>query len=194
MSAPIIKKLQETLDRLRVERAVIDEQIAHFEGVLAYYEGNPEQVETRAVPPKSLRNAMWEILKEEGSPLHFKEIYERLKARGIQVAGKEPDRNVGAHLSADERFKSLGQGMWGLASRPAKEVEPSRGGGAAQEKPDGVPSGEPDLDEGVSRIAGYIHPERQQHRREEIADQAIRSYRRGQQAFADDVIPEEVPF
>jgi DNA-directed RNA polymerase delta subunit len=118
MSNPLVKKLQETLDSLRSERDRLDQQIEQFEGVLAFYDQNPERLDVRPGSSKELRNTMWDILREEGRALHFRDIYERLAERGARVAGKEPHRNVGAHLSADERFISLGSGIWGLASWP----------------------------------------------------------------------------
>ena len=47
--------------------------------------------------------------------MHFRnDIYTELERHGINVAGSDPMRNMGAYLSADERFESLGKGMWGL--------------------------------------------------------------------------------
>src|SRR5260221_270349 len=51
-----------------------------------------------------------------GQPLHYRQIYKKLQARGIQVPGQDPLKNVGAHLSNDQRFVSDGKGNWRLAS------------------------------------------------------------------------------
>ncbi len=91
---------------------------------------NVEESAEEAAPPKALRNEMVEILRDEGKSLHYSEIFDRLTARGIAVSGKDPKRNVGAHLSNDDRFESLGNGEWGLASwrqRPSSHVVSLRG-------------------------------------------------------------------
>ena len=56
---------------------------------------------------------MAEILAAEG-PLHRQEIYGRLVSMGMEIPGQSPINNVGAHLSIDARFKSLGGGTWQL--------------------------------------------------------------------------------
>lgn len=67
-----------------------------------------------ALPGKDLRNEIYAVLEEAGSPLHYGEIYDRLKGRSIPIAGKDPKRNVNAHLSGDDRFARVGGGSWGL--------------------------------------------------------------------------------
>lgn len=66
------------------------------------------------VTTEVLHNEIESILRTEGSSLHRKVIYERLLAIGIEVKGRDPISNVGSHLSTDTRFKSCGEGMWGL--------------------------------------------------------------------------------
>jgi hypothetical protein len=145
MSNPVVRKLQETLDQLEAQIAELQKQRDGFREVLAYYGDHPDALETRTAPAKEVRNAMWEILKHEGKPLHFKDIYDRLIEHGVRVAGKEPARNVGAHLSADERFRSLGQGRWGLQSWPLdivpKVQDPLKDVGDARIDDDGADTG-----------------------------------------------------
>lgn len=63
---------------------------------------------------KTITDTAAEIL-SDGQSLHRNEIYERLVARGgIVIEGEHPVANVGARLSADDRFTSLGGGMWRL--------------------------------------------------------------------------------
>ena len=58
---------------------------------------------------------MERIFESEGRPLHFKDIYQMLRERGVRVAGEDPVKNTGAHLSLDDRFLSSGSGIWELA-------------------------------------------------------------------------------
>lgn len=67
-----------------------------------------------ALPSKDLKNEIYAVLEDAGSPLHYGEVHNRLKGRGIPVAGKDPKRNVNAHLSGDDRFARVGGGSWGL--------------------------------------------------------------------------------
>jgi len=76
------------------------------------------QAET-AVPAKSLRNEMVQILRDTGKPLHYTELRNQLENRGVSINGVDKAKTVGAHLSNDPRFKKLGKGMWALASWPA---------------------------------------------------------------------------
>jgi hypothetical protein len=48
--------------------------------------------------------------------MHFRTVYERLVARGVNVPGKNPANNVNAHMSTDPRIENVDRGMWGLKS------------------------------------------------------------------------------
>ena len=77
-------------------------------------------VDGEAVPSsssESLRDVIHEILSDE-HPLHRREVHARLAERGVRVAGQDPVNNVGAHLSLDDRFMSLGGGLWDLVEQP----------------------------------------------------------------------------
>jgi DNA-directed RNA polymerase delta subunit len=104
------------ISKLRSERDRLDAQLAHLEGALAYFEAESPAQDSPSPPAKSMRNEMVRVLEEAGEPLHYKEIHRRLVARGFRVPGERPENNVGAHISKDERFESLGKGMWGLKS------------------------------------------------------------------------------
>jgi hypothetical protein len=66
--------------------------------------------------PKEARNTAVLIIREEGQALHYKDIYVRMKNRGVEVRGESPARNLIAHMSQDARFVSVGSGMWTLKS------------------------------------------------------------------------------
>jgi hypothetical protein len=70
-----------------------------------------------APPAKEIRNTMVEILREQGTAMHYGELHQGLTARGVEVKGKDPRRNIAAHLSNDDRFRSLGGGIWDLRRR-----------------------------------------------------------------------------
>ncbi|MDP9370807.1 MAG: winged helix-turn-helix domain-containing protein [Chloroflexota bacterium] len=66
---------------------------------------------------KVARNALFEILRDAGRPMHSRDLLASLEERGVQVVGKDPVNNVRSHLSHDTRFRSVGGGEWDLASR-----------------------------------------------------------------------------
>jgi hypothetical protein len=118
MTDNLLRKLHETLAQIEAERDRLAQQAEHFRSVIAYYEAQAGAAENQAAGPRTLKNDLWHILQAAGGPLHYKDLYQRLRARGVHVPGTDPARNVGAHLSADPRFVSLGGGMWGLKAWP----------------------------------------------------------------------------
>lgn len=113
------EQLQRALRAMDKRRDLLMELLAHYETESV---GTPAE-ETRAadMPAKLVRNAAVEVLRDSG-PLHYKMILVRLEERGISVNGKDPARNLNAHLSNDERFVSLGEGRWTLTARNVKPV------------------------------------------------------------------------
>ena len=65
-----------------------------------------------------LTTVAYKVLMEHGSPLHRKDLYDRLMAAGVEIAGQSPISNMTAHMSHDARFESKGSGMWGLVEWP----------------------------------------------------------------------------
>jgi hypothetical protein len=110
-----VKWLRARLTRLEAERERMNQDIAAYHRVLADAE-REEAASEFVSPAKSAVNQMWRILEEVGRPLHYRDIYQQLQDRGIQVQGLDPLKNVGAHMSADPRFVSDGKGFWRLTS------------------------------------------------------------------------------
>lgn len=71
----------------------------------------------RSQPTKEVRNAMVDILKEAGRPMHSVDLLKALTDRGHKIVGIDPANNVRAYLSNDDRFLPVGRGLWDLASR-----------------------------------------------------------------------------
>ena len=65
-----------------------------------------------------LTDAIFAVLNAE-RPLHRREIYNRVVETGVTVRGESPINNIGAHMSHDPRFHSVGGGMWDLVDPPA---------------------------------------------------------------------------
>lgn len=130
-----IKDIKGKLDQLialrdasAAETERLSVMVSQLEGALAVFESDLEEEEAQ-LPAKTLRNAMVEILQERMRSIHYSDLPSLIEERGIEVRGKDPLRLVAAHLSNDERFKSIGNGIWGLASWPAhvlRQPEPER--------------------------------------------------------------------
>lgn len=102
---------REELARLKAERAVVDQAISGLEQLIDL------DAKHSRMPRRStgLKDQIERVLREEGRPVHYKEVYRLLIQRGVHVPGRNPERNVGAHMSADLRFKAVGGGLWTLA-------------------------------------------------------------------------------
>ena len=87
--------------------------------VIQDVENDPSEGEARpAAPGNIMGDAIVRILQESDQPMHYKQIHQELQRRHVTVAGQNPAKNVGAHLSLDKCFVSQGVGLWGLAEVP----------------------------------------------------------------------------
>jgi len=79
----------------------------------------PADKRTRKEPsgePSPLVQQIVNLIASKGKPMHYREIYEALLRDGTTVSGKDPVRNVSAHISLHKRFfKPMGGGYWALA-------------------------------------------------------------------------------
>ena len=73
--------------------------------------------------------AAYQILREAGEPLHYREITQRALAKGLlQPSGLTPDATMGSRLYTDtkqdeSRFVRAGRGLFGLAERQAQGID-----------------------------------------------------------------------
>ena len=121
----VIRRLEAEIGELERQRDGLVMAVRHLEN-LGHASTAPRQR-----TEKSMRDAMAEILAEEG-PLGRREIHDRLVNRGVYVGGRDPVNNVGAHLSIDPRFENVGRGMWDLASSSGGSSETERSGDGAE--------------------------------------------------------------
>lgn len=124
-SETYLQAARQELARLKHERAVLEREIESLERHLTGVTETEIVRRSEKLPTRSsnLKDHIATIFQEEGRPLHYIEVYERLRDRGIPVPGKDPARNVGAHLSSDLRFQKLGAGRWQLAEKETKSAE-----------------------------------------------------------------------
>ena len=116
-STSTIADLRSALRDIDEKKRFLDEQRSAISMTLSYFEGSgadSPQTDGSDGTTANLRDAIHEILTEE-RPLHRRAIHDRLVERGVRIGGREPVNNVGAHMSLDERFESLGDGEWTLS-------------------------------------------------------------------------------
>lgn len=118
---------------IELRREEIVDKIKSFEAVVEHMVSLDERSEIDALPAKLMRSEMVAILKDAGRPMRTSELHDVLKAKGIPINGQDTMKNVGSHLSLDDRFERYGTGLWGLSAwkgRPPalnKDVEESVG-------------------------------------------------------------------
>lgn len=122
-----LKSLDRAIANLERQLATLSEQLEHLRGTRAFFEAHPEYVEPDVTASTAVRDTIEQILiAAGGDSLHYRQIHDELIKRGVRVGGEDPGRTVGAHLSGDMRFESLGGGMWTLrrwVKRPRPEPQ-----------------------------------------------------------------------
>ncbi|MBV9358163.1 MAG: winged helix-turn-helix domain-containing protein [Chloroflexi bacterium] len=118
--------MSEVLDLLSTRLAAVEAQLAELTAQADAYrrviadlsraEAERRAAGARASSQQTLASLIESILLEQGRPLHYRDIHRRLTALGVDVPGKDPVKNVGAHLSGDARFERVERGIWGLAA------------------------------------------------------------------------------
>ena len=84
--------------------------------------GSAASNEIRPAPSKQESvDAVVELLRQVGEPLHYKQIYERLTALGIEVKGKYPPNTLLARFFDDPRLERVRQGTYQI--KPVEEVQ-----------------------------------------------------------------------
>ena len=112
-----IRRLKQAVKTFEAQGTEIQKRREAAEIMIAYLENEQDQI---PVAPRNkskvVRHAIYAVLNDAGLPLHRKEIYERMKARGISIESKDPVHNLGVHLSVDPRFSFVKNepGVWEL--------------------------------------------------------------------------------
>ena len=109
--AGTFKGLKDTLVTLEAEIDRLQRQVKVLRSYIADYERTGELNQQALILGQPLADQIENVLAGEGKPLHYSTIYERLLQGNVFVSGREPARNVLAHMSGDKskRFQSLGK-------------------------------------------------------------------------------------
>jgi len=62
-----------------------------------------EDMESKQVEPKTIPEAITEILRNSAGPMHYSNILDSLKEKGYVVLGKDPRNTILAHISRHKK-------------------------------------------------------------------------------------------
>lgn len=113
-------EVAERLRSLSETRMRLEARVRHIQALLAL-EGQP--VETGAVGPEvvlpgpdagSLADTAYQLLAETRQEYHYEALAAELQLRGVRIGGKEPAKNLVAHIHRDARFIRPKRGVYAL--------------------------------------------------------------------------------
>ncbi|HXZ95270.1 MAG TPA: winged helix-turn-helix domain-containing protein [Dehalococcoidia bacterium] len=123
-----IKELQSKLAPLEIELRVKEEKLAALDRLLQleiHPDGAVSSLEDRQVRAgsntKKVADVAYEVLKKAGTPLYYRELYEKISQTGFDIHGKDPATNLIAHIGNDPRFKRVKRGTYALAEWKIKK-------------------------------------------------------------------------
>ena len=112
--------LEKNIERLEARKRDLEHLRDQMAGTASFFETKIKKSDE----PK-LAEVLYRRLAEMTAPVHRKDLYAFLKQQGVQVAGVNPINNMTAHMSGDARFKSYGDGMWGLTEWEGNRHQPT---------------------------------------------------------------------
>ena len=69
---------------------------------------------TAVVSKRKTSDIAYEVLKNTGIPMYYKDLCEAILQAGFEIRGKDPATNLIAHISIDPRFKRVKRGTYAL--------------------------------------------------------------------------------
>lgn len=137
-----IRSLQWRLDSIKDEIATIQNRIRElFREVenkqqqaqniimlLALEGSNIDDPELASLTNVAIPDLAYDYLLSQGTKksMHYNELTQVLKFKGVLIPGKNPAANLLAHISRDERFVRTAPGTYGLKEWGLSEMPPSR--------------------------------------------------------------------
>lgn len=116
-----IEALKAQIAPIETELKVKCEKLAAIERLLNL-EAHP--LETISAPQSSsnivakdkkrVADIAYDVLKDAGSPMYYKDLCAAILQKGFEVPGQDPAANLIAHISIDPRFKRVKRGTYAL--------------------------------------------------------------------------------
>jgi hypothetical protein len=110
-----LRPLEDQLKAKQDQLQALDQLLA----VITADQAQEDKSEPASVPQDagSFLAAAAAILAELGGPLHYKALFVEVRNRGAHVPGRNPEANLLAHMTRDDRFVWVGRGTYGLKGR-----------------------------------------------------------------------------
>jgi hypothetical protein len=116
-----IQELQVKLAPIEMELKIKSEKLAAVERLLRL-ETHPAEIISAASShtigvvsnTKRVTDVAYEVLKSAGTPLYYRELYEKISQTGFEIHGKDPATNLIAHIGNDPRFERVKRGTYAL--------------------------------------------------------------------------------
>ena len=110
-------KVKTDVSELQLELSQLEEQISHIDALLGPVSGGDShdvvlEEEDNAHP---LTNAVVSLIRENGAPMHYRQIYESLREQGMELpVGKDPATTLLARYYKDDRLYRPTRGSYDL--------------------------------------------------------------------------------
>lgn len=66
-------------------------------------------------PNGAVADAAYELIKDGGQPLYYKDLADRLIDAGLPIPGRDPQANLLSYVVRDQRFQRISRGTYALA-------------------------------------------------------------------------------
>lgn len=119
-----IAAIDRELAEMRAEHLAKVKRLEHVEGLLGVEQGTsarlqPVQQVRRGrpvTPTATVLDMAEEVLRErKGEPMHYRELSEAIRGRGVVMGGKDPAGGLISRMSKDQRFvRPTSKGFYGL--------------------------------------------------------------------------------
>ena len=114
-------EMGERLRALAEERTTLEARLRHLQALLTL-EGEPQHtsaplptVVAASSVERSLADDVYRFLSEAAQEYHYLDLTTALMARGVEIPGKDPAKNLVAHIHSDPRFVRPKRGVYALA-------------------------------------------------------------------------------
>ena len=119
-------KRREQMERLEREIATDDEQIVKIRDLIEVnLRTSPTAAADATIGQRSLRRRAGadeavNLIREQGSPMHYQDIFRELVARGYEIGGKGNADTLLSRYFNDSRLERVARGTYGLRNQPLR--------------------------------------------------------------------------
>jgi hypothetical protein len=133
-------ELEKRIEPLRRQAAIARDMMQHVQQMLDLLTTNVvsaaqgQRGTPTNSPPRVLSDIACEVLRELGSPTHFRDLADAIAQRGHDIRGRDPGTYLIAYIGRDPRFVRVKRGTYALVEWGAKK-SPAKGKSRSTRKP-----------------------------------------------------------